>query len=128
MATAEEIRNRRLWRDTGTNSETLPETAPSEDDIGLDDVFDEAAERYPDDSAKQNAYARVIVYRGLLAPSAFQGRYVQNQSEEDLEKVFDNLRHQLTYWEGEVAKVSDPVDDTFIGGAFFTVAAGRRGR
>lgn len=128
MATEEEIRNRRLWRDTGTDSETLPVTAPSESDIGIDDVFAEAGERYPDDAAKQTAYARVIVYRGLLAPSAFQGRYVQNQSEEDLEKVFDNLEKQLVRWQREVAAVSDPVDENYVGGAFFAVAKGQRGR
>ena len=127
MAISEEVRNRRLWADTGTNAEILP-TEATEDNDGIPDVFAEAAERYPDDSAKQSTYARVIVFRRLLAPSAMQGRYVQNQSEEDLEKIFDNLKQLRDDWMADVAKVSDPVDDTFIGGAFFTVAAGRRGR
>lgn len=130
MSTPEEvIRNRRLWGDTGTNNEVLPVTPATEDDIGIDDVFTEAAERYPDDSAKQTAYARVIVIRRLLAPSAMQGRYVQNQSEEDLEKIFDNLEILLRKWEKEVTAVSDAVDDdTFVGGVFFGLAPGRRGR
>lgn len=129
MATEEEIRNRRLWADTGTSADTLPIEPATEDDIGIEDVFSEAAERYPNDAAKQTVYARVIVFRRLLAPSAFQTRYVQNQDEEDMEKIFDNLEKMLRYWQGEVEKVSDPVetDDTYIGGNFFTVARGRRG-
>lgn len=121
------LRNRRLWADTGTNEDVLPATATEEND-GIDDIFLEAAEEYPDDDAKQNAYARVIVFRRLLAPSAMQGRYVQNQSEEDLEKIFDNLEKLLTRWEKRVAAVSVAPEEEFIGGAFFGVASGRRGR
>lgn len=121
-----ERRNRRLWADTGTNSDVLPATATVNSD-GIPDIFAEAAERYPSDIAKQTAYARVIVLRRLLAPSAMQGRYVQNQAEEDLEKIFDNLEKLRDHWMEEVAAVSDPVDDDFVGGAFFAVARGRRG-
>src|SRR5690606_23621787 len=119
MSTPEEqVRNRRLWADTGTNADVLPAEA-TEDNDGIPDIFAEAEEEYPNDTAKQNAYARVIVFRRLLAPSAMQGRYVRNQSEEDLEKIFDNLEKLLRYWEKRVATVSDPVDETFFGNAFF---------
>lgn len=130
MATEEEIRNRRLWADTGTSADTLPIDHVLDDDIGIEDVFSEAAERYPNDAAKQTVYARVIVFRRLLAPSAFQTRYVQNQDEEDMEKIFDNLERQRDYWQKEVEKVSDPAeeDDTYIGGNFFRLARGQRGR
>lgn len=127
MSTPEEqLRNRRLWADTGTNEEVLPAEATEESD-GIDDIFLEAGEEFPDDSAKQAAYARVIVFRRLLAPSAMQGRYVRNQAEEDLEKIFDNLEKLLRYWEKRVAAVSDPAEETFIGGAYFGVARGQRG-
>jgi hypothetical protein len=130
MAIDEATRNKRLWADTGTNSEVLHATALDENDLGIDDVFAEAADEFPDDEAKQSVYARVIVLRRLLAPSALQGRYVQNQSEEDLTKVFGNLERLLARWEKRVEVVSDPVeeDDTFIGGNFFGTARGRRGR
>lgn len=131
MAISEETRNRRLWADTGTNADILPAEATGESD-GIADILAEAAEEYADDEAKQTAYARVIVLRRLLAPSAMQGRYVQSQSEEDLEKVFDNLEKLLDRWEKRVGAVSDPIDEEteepFIGGHFFGVAQGQRGR
>jgi hypothetical protein len=85
MAIDEATRNKRLWADTGTDSTILLAETPDDDsdDLGIDDVYAQAADRYPDDNAKQEAYARVIVFRRILAPTALRGRYVQNQSEED---------------------------------------------
>lgn len=127
---ATHLRNKRLWADTGTKSTVLMEETPDGDsnDLGIDDIYVQAAEKYPDDTTKQDNYARVIVFSRLLAPSALQGRYVQNQSEEDLTKVFDHLESMLTRWEKRVAATSAPAADTFIGGNFFGVACGRRGR
>lgn len=126
MPISDAVRNRRLWADTGTNAAVLLDV-PTEDNDGIPDIFAEAAERYANDSAKQSAYARVIVFRRLLAPSAMQGRYVQNQSEEDLEKIFDNLEKLRDYWQEQVEVVSDPPAAS-ASPFFFGVVQGQRGR
>lgn len=109
----------RLRRDVGA-----PDTLIS--DELAEEYFEEAQEKHPDDTAKMIAYARVIAIRGIRASSAMLGKYAQNQSEEDLTKVFDNLSVMLREATEEVASAADPVADT--GSAFFFgVARGRRG-
>lgn len=127
MAIDEATRNKRLWADTGTDSTILLETS-TDDDLGIDDIYSQALDRYPNDNAKQDAFARVLVFRRLLAPTAMQGRYVQNQSEEDMRNVFGNLQALLKYWEGEVAVAADPPAESDAGAFFFGVARGRRGQ
>lgn len=110
----------RLRRDTGSTEDTL-------DDIQAEAYFVESDETYPNDTSKMIAYARVLVLRGYLANSALLGKYAQNQSEEDLTKVYDNLKDLLTYWGDEVDRVADVVDPTVTTPFFFGAAHGYRG-
>lgn len=111
----------RLRRDTGAPDSVL-------DDAAAEEYFSEASERYPDDTAKMVAYARVLVLRGILASASLLGKYAQNQSQEDLTKVFDNLTKLVDYWSKEVGVVSDPLDTSAIAPFFFDVGHGQRGR
>jgi len=91
-----------------------------------EEYFVEATEIYPNNAAKMKAYTRVIAIKGIRASAAMLGKYAQNQSQEDLTKVFDNLSVMLKEEEEKVASVSDAVTET--GSAFFFgLAPGRRG-
>ncbi len=109
----------RLRRDVGA-SETV-----FSDDLAQD-YLDEANERYPNDTAKTLAYARVIALRSIRASAAMLGRYAQNQSMEDLTKVFDNVTDMLNDAMAEVDRVADPIESG-VAPFFFGVASGRRG-
>lgn len=109
----------RLRRDTGASITLLPdETAET--------YFLESEETYPEDTAKMLANTRVLVLRGIRASSAMLGKYAQGQSEEDLEKVFDNLTIMLAEAVAEVERVADPIEAD-VTPFFFGVAPGRRG-
>jgi hypothetical protein len=110
----------RLRRDTGASITLLP-------DASAEPYFEESEELYPADTAKMLAYARVLVLRGIRASASMLGKYAQGQSEEDLEKVFDNLTIMLSEAIAEVDKVSDPIEETATP-FFFGVAQGQRGR
>jgi hypothetical protein len=110
----------RFRRDIGASEDLI-----SDEDADL--YFVEAAESYPSNTAKMKAYARVIALTGIRASSAMLGKYAQDQSEEDLTKVFDNLTIMLNDANAKVAVVTDPVETT-EGAFFFGVAQGQRGR
>lgn len=84
----------RLRRDTGTNETSLP-------DEDIQDIFDEAGERYTDETTIA-AYARVLVIQSLLSSSAKLATYKQNESQENLSDIFKNLQALLKVWEGKV--------------------------
>lgn len=109
----------RLRRDVGTSDDVLT------DDLALE-YFEESEEKYPDDTAKMVAYTRVIALKGIRASAALLGKYAQNQSEEDLTKVFDNISEMLNDAIAEVDSVSDPIEDN-VSPFYFGVASGRRG-
>lgn len=109
----------RLRRDVGTSEEVLTDALALE-------YFEESEERFPDDTAKMVAYARVIALRGIRASAALLGKYAQNQSEEDLTKVYDNVSDMLDDAIAEVDKVSDPIESS-VSPFYFGVAQGRRG-
>lgn len=109
----------RLRRDVGTSDEVLTDALALE-------YFEESEEKYPDDTAKMVAYARVIALRGIRASAALLGKYAQNQSEEDLTKVFDNVSKMLEDFVEEVDKVADPIESS-VSPFYFGVASGRRG-
>ncbi len=113
------IEYNRLRRDVGTSESVLSDEVAQE-------YLDEASEKYPNDTAKTLAYARVIVIRGIRSSAALLGRYAQNQSEEDLTKVFGNLGELLKEAIAEVDRVADPVENV-AAPLFFGVASGRRG-
>lgn len=116
----QEKQYKRLRRDTGANASLL-------DDDLAEEMFEEALELYPDDTAKMIAYARVVVLRMIRASSAMLGRYAQGQSEENLEKVFDNLTTMLEDAVANVDKAADPIDSN-VAPFFFGTAPGYRGR
>lgn len=111
----------RLRRDVGASEDVLTDQLAEE-------YFEEALEKYPADTAKMVAYARVIAIRGIRASSALLGKYAQNQSQEDLTKVFDNLTVMLEDAVKEVDKVTAPVDPSTVTSFFFGKANGRRGQ
>lgn len=110
----------RLRRDVGASEDVLTDTLAEE-------YFEEALEKYPNDTAKMIAQARVIALKGIRASAALLGKYAQNQSEEDLTKVFDNLTELLHDAQDEVEYAADPVDQSSVTPFFFGVARGRRG-
>lgn len=110
----------RLRRDVGASEDVLGDELAEE-------YFEESLEKYPSDTAKMIAYARVIAIRGIRASAAMLGKYARNQSSEDLTKVFDNLGKLLEDWQGEVEKAADAVDQDVVTPFFFGVARGRRG-
>lgn len=90
----------RLRRDTGSTEASL-----SDEDI--QDIFDEAEEKYTD-TATATAYTRVLTIQSLLSGAAKMTSYKQNESSENLSDVFKNLQALLKVWEG---KVSDAITD-----------------
>jgi hypothetical protein len=120
MAIGTELEYNRLRRDVGANEAVF-------DDTYAELLFEESTERYPDDTSKMKAYTRVLALRGIRASAAMLGKYAQNQSEEDLTKVFDNVSALLKDAEKEVDKVADAIEaDTAP--FFFGTARGWRGR
>lgn len=120
MSTPEELLlYARLRRDVGASDSVLTDEMAAI-------LFEESLEFYPDDTSKRIAYTRVLALRGIRASAALLGKYAQNQHQEDLSKVFDNIGKLLEYWELEVAKVADPLEEG-IAPFFFGVAVGRRG-
>lgn len=109
----------RLRRDVGADEGNLTNELAEE-------YFEEALELYPNDTAKMIAQARVIALKGIRASSAMLGKYAQNQSSEDLTKVFDNLGVMLEDAKEDVEKAADPIEDSG-GYSLFGVAAGYRG-
>ena len=91
-----ETQRTRLRRDTGTDSTSLP-------DLEIDDIYTEAGEQYTD-SVVIDAYARVVVFRQLLAQAAARTSYKQNQSQEELSDLFKHYQGMLKYWEDQLAE------------------------
>lgn len=110
----------RLRRATGASAALLTDPLAEE-------MFLEAQETYPTDTAKMIAQARVVTLTMIRASSAMLGKYAQGQSEEDLEKVFDNLSVMLDEAKADVEKAADPLE-TNVEPFFFGVATGRRGQ
>jgi gas vesicle protein len=81
----------RLRRDTGTDETSLP-------DEDIQDIFDEADEKYTD-TATAAAYTRVLTIQSLLASSARLATYRQNESSENLSDIFKHLKELLKVWE-----------------------------
>lgn len=121
MAVVETKEYARLRRDVGANEDVLPDELAEE-------YFVEALESYPNDASKMKAYARVIAIQGIRANAAMLGKYAQNQSQEDLTKVFDNLTVMLDEWKETVSIVADPVDSESASVFFFGTAPGTRGQ
>lgn len=115
-----ELQYRRLRRDVGASETVLTDELAEE-------YFVEAQELYPDDRAKMIAHTRVVALKGIRASAALLGKYAQNQSQEDLTKVFDNLSEMLRDAMDEVGRVADPVVPSTTPPYFFGVASGRRG-
>lgn len=119
MAVVDEIQYSRLRRDVGASEDVLSDELAEE-------YFVESLESYPNDTAKMLAYGRVLALRGIRASAAMLGKYAQNQSQEDLTKVFDNLTIMLQDAIKEVDRVADPIEDD-AEPFFFGLAVGRRG-
>jgi hypothetical protein len=111
----------RLRRDTGVSADVL-------DDSSAEEYFVESQETYSGDTAKMVAYARVLVLRGLTANAVWLAKYTQNQSQEDLTRIYDNLKDRLNFWVDEVGRVQDIPEAGTTNAFFFDVAAGRRGQ
>lgn len=112
----------RLRRDVGASETVISDELAEE-------YFVESDEKYPENTAKMIANARVIALRAIRASSAMLGKYAQNQSEVDLTKVFDHLTTLLNDAIRDVGLESDPITDEDRGDfSFFGTATGRRGQ
>ena len=92
-----------------------------------EEYFEEAQEKYPNDSSKMVWQARVIAVEAIRGNAAMLGKYMQNQSTEDFTMVFDNLQELMREAKEERDKAADAVESGSITPFFFTSAAGRRG-
>lgn len=81
----------RLRADTGCNTTSLP-------DATVDAVWTEAGETYSA-AGPLAAFARVIVFRRILAGVLPVNDYVQNQTEEKAGAMFGKAEKALAYWE-----------------------------
>lgn len=91
-----ELQRSRLREDIGANETSLP-------DADADAIYTEAAETHATAGAAQDALARVIAIRRLLASSAKLTTYRQNASSENASDVFQHLQQLLGLWQGELA-------------------------
>jgi hypothetical protein len=85
----------RLRADTGTNTTSLP-------DASVDAIWTEAGETYTDASSL-SAYARIIVFRRMLAGVIPINDYRQNESEEKAGAMFAKVKETLALWLDELA-------------------------
>lgn len=92
---ATEAQRSELRLDTGTVTASLGDTE-------IDTIYTNAAALYAD-AASQDAYARIVVFRRLLAQAAPRANYTQNQTREDVAVLFDHYKQMVAYWEGELA-------------------------
>src|SRR5690606_23162608 len=117
MATADQ--RGRLRRDVGATADSRP-------DPECDAIYAEAAEEYPEGAA-QDAQARVIALRAILASSAKLVTYRQNASSESASDVFKHLSQLVEYWQGvRDAAVADSQAQSNTAAALFTLAKARR--
>jgi hypothetical protein len=91
---ATEAQRSALRLDTGT-------TAASLGDTEIDNIYIDGAGQYAD-AAPQDAYARVVVFRRLLAQAAPRANYQQNQTREDVGALFEHYRQMVAYWQAEL--------------------------
>jgi len=88
---ASEAQRSGLRLDTGTDDTSLT-------DSEIDAIYVTAESLYSD-AASADAYARIVVFRRLMAASAPRTTYRQNQSAENLSDLFDHYRLMLSMWE-----------------------------
>jgi mevalonate kinase len=98
------------------------------DDDLAEEYFEEAQERYPNDTAKMVWHARVIAAEHIRGNAAMLGKYAQNQSTEDLTTVFKNLTTLLEEAKVERDKAQDAVDQAERVPFFMGKLTGRRGQ
>jgi hypothetical protein len=91
---ATEAQRSGLRLDTGTTVSSLGNTE-------IDDIYTAAVSLYTD-ATSQDAYARIVVFRRLLAQTAPRANYQQNQTREDVAVLFDHYKQMVTYWKGEL--------------------------
>lgn len=108
-----------LGPDSADDDTTLPDDA-------IDDLLDEAEETYSVAKA-QAAYGRVLYLRGRLAALAEETDYRIAETQESAGDAYEQVEKLLARWEGILAAVNVPDDET--GGlSLFAVASGCRGR
>jgi hypothetical protein len=92
---ATEAQRSALRLDTGTVTASLGDTE-------IDTIYLDAAVLYTN-AVAQDAYARVVVFRRLLAQAAPRANYQQNQTREDVGALFDHYKQMVAYWQEELA-------------------------
>jgi hypothetical protein len=95
---ASETQRSELRLDTGTDDTSLI-------DDEIDAIYVTAENLYSDATAA-DAYARVVVFRRLLAQAAARTTYKQNQSSENLSDLFDHYKAMLAVWESTLSSAS----------------------
>jgi hypothetical protein len=85
-----------LRSDTGTDATSLP-------DAEIDAIYEDGESKYSD-ATSADAYARVVVFRRLMAQAAPRTSYKQNQSTESLSDMFKAYADLLKQWESALAE------------------------
>lgn len=92
LTVATQLQADRLRADTNTNTTSLP-------DASVDAIWTEAGEAYSDDTSLA-AYARIIVFRRMMAGAITMNDYRQNESEERAGQMFGKIEKALKFWQG----------------------------
>lgn len=92
---ASEAQKAALRADTGTDDTSL-----SDDEI--DTIYEGSEELYTA-ATSIDAYARVVVFRRLMAQAAPRTSYKQNQSQENLSDLFKHYQSMVAFWQDELA-------------------------
>lgn len=92
---ASEAQRAALRADTGTDSTSLG-------DDEIDTIYTDSEVLYTA-TTSIDSYARVVVFRRLMAQAAPRTSYKQNQSSENLSDLFTHYQKMVAFWQDELA-------------------------
>lgn len=92
---ASEAQKSALRADTGTDETSLP-------DDEIDTIYTDSEALYTANTSI-DAYARVVVFRRLMAQAAPRTSHKQNQSQENLSDMFKHYQAMVAFWQKELA-------------------------
>lgn len=92
---ASEAQRAALRADTGTDSTSLG-------DDEIDTIYTDSGALYTA-TTSIDAYARVVVFRRLMAQAAPRTSYKQNQSSENTSDLFKHYQSMVAFWQDELA-------------------------
>ena len=72
-------------------------------DDEVDEYYDEAEEKYPDNTDSADAAAHIIYFEGLFADAAKLATYKKNQTTENVSDIFTHIQILLDRWDKKLA-------------------------